>query len=87
MKKTMLVLSILAAFALTGCGGEQKSAPASKTPEAKPAVKVEEQQNQEPKITDNTTKKTYKMGKTSKFGDYIGKKSSEPLHQFKTNNQ
>ena len=85
MKKTMLVLSILAAFALTGCGGEQKSAPASKTPEAKPAVKVEEKQNQAQPQT--TGKKEYKMGNTSKFGDYIGKKSSEPLHQFKTNNQ
>ncbi|MBQ9764284.1 MAG: hypothetical protein IJV92_08000 [Phascolarctobacterium sp.] len=77
MKKTMLVLSILAAFALTGCGGEQKSAPASKTPEAKPAVKVEEQQqeNQERK---------YKFKRNVKLGDGL---TGQPLHQFKTNNQ
>lgn len=77
MKKTMLVLSILAAFALTGCGGEQKSAPTSKTPEAKPAVKVEEQQqeNQERK---------YKFKRNVKLGDGL---TGQPLHQFKTNNQ
>ena len=77
MKKTMLVLSILAAFALTGCGGEQKSAPASKTPDAKPAVKVEEQQqeNQERK---------YKFKRNVKLGDGL---TGQPLHQFKTNNQ
>ena len=81
MRKTMLVLSILAAFALTGCGGEQKSAPASKTPEAKPAVKVEEQQNQSQPQT--TGKKEYKMKKTKRIGDSA--KGGE-LHQFKTNN-
>ena len=85
MKKTMLVLSILAAFALTGCGGEQKSAPASKTPEAKPAVKVEEQQKVE---YNEKGEKVYKMGNKPTFEDYMGKKSTEKsLHQFKTNNQ
>ncbi len=84
MKKTMLVLSILAAFALTGCGGEQKSAPASKTPEAKPAVKVEEKQNQSQPQT--TGKKEYKMGNKPTFEDYMGKKTTEQsVHQFKTN--
>lgn len=82
MKRTMLVLSILATFALTGCGSEQKSAPASKTLEAKPAVKVEEQQK-----VNKSGEKEYKMGNKSKLGDYIGKKSSEGLHQFKTNKQ
>ena len=81
MKKTMLVLSILAAFALTGCGGEQKSAPASKTPEAKPAVKVEEK-----KVEYNENgEKVYKMKKTKRIGDSA--KQGEKLHQFKTNNQ
>lgn len=80
MKKTMLVLSILAAFVLTGCGGEQKSAPASKTPEAKPAVKVEEQQKQ-PQSAD---KKEYKMGNKPGFESL---KKGTGLHQFKTNNQ
>ena len=42
MKKTLLALSILATFVLAGCGGETKSSTDSKTPEAKPAVKVEE---------------------------------------------
>ena len=79
MKKTMLVLSILAAFALTGCGGEQKSAPASKTPEAKPAVKVEEQQKE------NTSgERQYKFNKNAQIG---GSAKGEKLHQFKTNNQ
>lgn len=80
MKKTMLVLSILAAFALTGCGGEQKSAPASKTPEAKPAVKVEEQQKE-----NKSDEKEYKMKTTTKFSDF--KSNGGKLHQFKTNNQ
>lgn len=79
MKKTMLVLSILAAFALTGCGGEQKSAPASKTPEAKPAVKVEEQQKQE----NQSTKRKYKFNTNAQIG---GSAKGGELHQFKTNN-
>lgn len=81
MKKTMLVLSILAAFALTGCGGEQKSAPASKTPEAKPAVKVEEK-----KVEYNENgERVYKRQKKTRLGDGI--KGDGKLHQFKTNNQ
>lgn len=79
MKKTMLVLSILAAFALTGCGGEQKSAPASKTPEAKPAVKVEEQQKE-----NKSGERQYKFKKDVKLGDGL---TGQPLHQFKNNNQ
>ena len=83
MKKTMLVLSILAAFTLTGCGGEQKSAPASKTPEAKPAVKVEEQQK-----VNKSGEKEYKMGTPKKsFADFEKGKTNEGLHHFKTNNQ
>lgn len=79
MKKTMLVLSILAAFALTGCGGEQKSAPASKTPEAKPAVKVEEK-----KVEYNEEgKRVYK----SAPGTIGSKAKGGKIHQFKTNNQ
>ena len=85
MKKTMLVLSILAAFTLTGCGGEQKSAPASKTPEAKPAVKVEEQQKVE---YNEKGEKVYKMGKGKSLTEQFGKdKPQKGLHQFKTNNQ
>ena len=82
MKKTMLVLSILVAFALTGCGGEQKSAPASKTPEAKPAVKVEEQQKVE---YNEKGERIYKREKKTRLGDGI--KGDGKLHQFKTNNQ
>lgn len=83
MKKTMLVLSILAAFALTGCGGEQKSAPASKTPEAKPAVKVED------KVEYNEKgERVYKMKKGKSLTEQFGKnKPQQGLHQFKTNNQ
>ena len=81
MKKTMLVLSILAAFALTGCGGEQKSAPAAKTPEAKPAVKIEEK-----KVEYNENgERVYKRQKKTRLGDGI--KGDGKLHQFKTNNQ
>ena len=88
MKQTLLALTILAAFALTGCGGEQKSAPTSKLPEAKPAVKIEEQQKQTKSFeTKSSDQKEYKMGNKSKFGDYIGKESSKPLHQFKTDKQ
>ena len=80
MKKPMLVLSILAAFALTGCGGEQKSAPASKTPEAKPAIKIEEQQ----KENKHSEQREYKMGKKPGFESL---KKGTGLHQFKTNKQ
>ena len=88
MKKTLLALTILAAFVLTGCGSESKTVNESKTPEAKPAIKVEEQQKQQTKSleTKSSDQKEYKMGNRSKFGDFIGKESSQPLHQFKTNN-
>ena len=85
MKKTLLALTILAAFVLTGCGNESKTVNESKTPQAKPAVKVEEQQKQQTKS--NSDQKEYKMGNKSKFGDFMGKKTTEQsVHQFKTNN-
>ena len=85
MKKTLFVLAIFTIFMVVGCGSEQKSTPASKTPEAKSAVKVEEQQKVE---YNEKGEKVYKMGNKSKLGDYIGKKSTEKsLHQFKTDHK
>ena len=84
MKKTLLALTILAAFVLTGCGSESKTVNESKTPQAKPAIKVEEQQKQ---TKSNSEEKTYKMGTPKKsFSDFQKGKSNEGLHQFKTNN-
>ena len=82
MKKTLLALTIIAAFVLTGCGNESKTVNESKTPQAKPAVKVEEKQTKS-----NSEEKTYKMGTPKKsFSDFQKGKSNEGLHQFKTNN-
>lgn len=82
MKKTLLALSILATFVLAGCGGETKSSTDSKTPEAKPAVKIEEK-----KVEYNENgEKVYKMGTPKKsFADFEKGKSNEGLHKFKTN--
>lgn len=79
MKKTLLALSILATFVLAGCGGETKSSTDSKTPEAKPAIKVEEKQKEENK---HSEQREYKMG-TTKLSDF--KSNGGKLHQFKTN--
>lgn len=81
MKKTLLALTILAAFVLTGCGSESKTVNESKTPEAKPAIKVEEQQKQ----TKHTEETEYKMKTKTKLSDF--KSNGGKLHQFKTNNQ
>lgn len=78
MKKTLLALSILATFVLAGCGGETKSSTDSKTPEAKPAVKVEEKQKEETQ----TSERKYKFNKNAQIGSSA--KGGE-LHQFKTN--
>ena len=88
MKKTLLALTILAAFVLTGCGSESKTVNESKTPEAKPAIKVEEQQKDNKQQSQSTTgKKVYKMGNKPTFEDFMGKKTTEQsVHQFKTNN-
>lgn len=79
MKKTLLALTILAAFVLTGCGNESKTVNESKTPEAKPAIKVEEQQKQQTK----SNEREYKFKRNVKLGEGL---TGEPLHQFKTNN-
>lgn len=72
MKKTLFLLAVITAFIVVGCGNEKK-------PEYdKNGNKIEYNEKGE---------RVYKMGNKSTFGDYIGKKSSEPLHQFKTDHK
>ena len=82
MKKTLFVLAIFTIFMVVGCGSEQKSTPASKTPEAKPAVKVEEQQKVE---YNEKGERIYKREKKTRLGDGI--KGDGKLHQFKTDHK
>lgn len=75
MKKLLLLLTLLAAFASFGCGSDETPAAPAKAPEAAPAQKVEQ------KVQYN--EKGERVYKSS--GKYKITGSGGQLHQFREN--
>lgn len=79
MKKFAILLTLIAAFAVAGCGSDEKPAASSQTPQAAPAQKVESNDN----IQYNEKGERVFSSKTGKYKDAkIGGKGGQ-VHQFK----